>query len=206
MPLPVPAPARVFEFKYDESVSPWHVPMRQWLQERDPASTLTSVASGVVVFNAEDRVLLVQRASHDSMPNLWEVPGGAVDEEDATILHGAARELWEEAGLVLTRINRFIPEGRQDDRYEVKLEDLGYRFTNRAGTKLVCRFAFEAEVESCDKVTLDPNEHQDYVWASEEEIRTQKIGDRGIPLTGPFGLSMLLTAFRLRKAGLKTGA
>ncbi|KAK0610841.1 NUDIX hydrolase domain-like protein [Immersiella caudata] len=204
--MPPPVPARSYEFQADDSVSPWKVTVRQWLQDRDPSPPINGVATGAVVFNAEGRVLLVQRASHDSMPNLWEVPGGAVDEEDATILHGAARELWEEAGLVLTRIHRFVPERMQDDRYDIKLEDMGYRFTNRAGTKTFCRFAFEAEVENCDQVTLDPDEHQDYVWASEEEVRAQKIGERGIPLTGPFGLSMLLTAFRLRKEGLKIGA
>jgi 8-oxo-dGTP pyrophosphatase MutT (NUDIX family) len=29
------------------------------------------------------------------MPNKWELPGGAVDDDDPTILHAAARELAE---------------------------------------------------------------------------------------------------------------
>ncbi|KAK0648022.1 NUDIX hydrolase domain-like protein [Cercophora newfieldiana] len=201
-----PAPPRSFAFKSDASVTPWAVTLQRWLQERDPESKLDGIATGAAVFNADNKVLLVQRASHDSMPNLWEVPGGAVDPEDETILHGAARELWEEAGLVLTRINRFIPEGGQDNGFDIRFEDVGYRFTNRTGTRKFCRFAFDAEVESCDKVNLDPNEHQDYAWASEEEVRAEKIGDRAIPLTGPAGLAMLLTAFRLRREGSKIGA
>ncbi|KAK1757005.1 NUDIX hydrolase domain-like protein [Echria macrotheca] len=202
-----PIPLRALAFEHDSSVAPWTVPKDEWLRARDPESTLDGIATGVVVFNADNKVLLVQRASHDSMPNLWEVPGGAVDAEDATILHGAARELWEEAGLVLTRIKRFIPEGGQDNGFDIRfIENMGYRFTNRARTKKFCRFSFEAEVESCDAVALDPNEHQDYVWASEDEVRAQKIGDRAIPLTGPAGLAMLLTAFRLRREGLKVGA
>ena len=206
MPPLEQAPSRSFNFEIDNSVAPWTVTLHQWLQERDPAAGLNGIATGAVVFNADGRVLLVQRASHDSMPNRWEVPGGAVDDEDESILHGAARELWEEAGLVPTRIARFIPEGGQDRGHDIRFEDMGNHFTNRAGTKKFCRFSFETEVESCDRVVLDPNEHQDYVWATEEEVRDEKIGGREIPLTGPAARSMILTAFRLRKEGSKVAS
>jgi 8-oxo-dGTP pyrophosphatase MutT (NUDIX family) len=53
----------------------------------------------------EDRLLLMQRAASDSLPLLWEVPGGALDPEDPTVLHGAARELWEEAGLATKKVS-----------------------------------------------------------------------------------------------------
>ena len=44
------------------------------------------------------------------MPLKWEVPGGAVDLEDETIRNSAARELWEEAGLVVRHFVRRIRE------------------------------------------------------------------------------------------------
>ncbi len=47
----------------------------------------------------EARILLLQRAPTDSMPLRWEIPGGACDLEDESLLHAAARELREEAGL-----------------------------------------------------------------------------------------------------------
>ncbi|KAK8063901.1 hypothetical protein PG996_008553 [Apiospora saccharicola] len=60
----------------------------------------------------EDRILLVQRAAHDSMPLRWEVPGGACDDEDETVLHAVARELWEESGLRAAHIGPQVGEGR----------------------------------------------------------------------------------------------
>ena len=52
------------------------------------------------------------------MSNRWEVPGGAVDLEDETILHGVAREAWEESGLKVTAIGPQVgtAEGKTEGR------------------------------------------------------------------------------------------
>ncbi|KOS16769.1 hypothetical protein ESCO_004652 [Escovopsis weberi] len=47
----------------------------------------------------EPRILLLRRAPEDSYPLSWELPGGSVDATDRSVLHAAARELWEETGL-----------------------------------------------------------------------------------------------------------
>lgn len=109
------------------------------------------------------RILLLQRASSDSHPNKWEPPGGACDDEDESILHAAARELWEEAGLEAARFETTVGEP--------------CFFTASKGKK-VCRFSFAVQVkvdgEGSLKVRLDPKEHQRFVWATEDEVKAGK--------------------------------
>ncbi|KAF4508791.1 hypothetical protein G6O67_005127 [Ophiocordyceps sinensis] len=136
-------------------------------------------------------MLVVQRAGHDSMPHRWEIPGGAVDRDDPTILHGAARELREEAGLVAVRFRQLAAEGEG--------EDLAV-FSNRNGTRWFCRFAFHVDVESCQDVRLDPAEHQAFVWASEEEVRDQTMDGRDLPITYKSMRALILEAFKSRRA------
>ncbi|KFA53789.1 hypothetical protein S40293_01666 [Stachybotrys chartarum IBT 40293] len=185
-------PSAVFSpaFTFADPLAKWQITAQQWLAANN--SNLNGIATGVIVFDPSGRVLLIQRAITDSMPNRWEFPGGAVDPEDESLLHGAARELWEESGLVATRFTFFVPE--------TPGTEVGTMFTNRNGTKHFCRFTFIAEVEDWEKVVLDPKEHQDYVWATEEEVREQKIGEREIPITMPPIQALLLEAFRIRQS------
>lgn len=135
------------------------------------------------------------------MPNRWEVPGGAVDLEDETILHGVAREVWEESGLKVTAI------GPQVGTAEGKTE--GYVFTRR-GLKF-CRFTFEAEVENTEAVRVDPNEHQKLVWATEEECRSHRVVGNAegevveIEFTTEAQEGTVLEGFRLRKQAKSEG-
>ncbi|CAI4219020.1 unnamed protein product [Parascedosporium putredinis] len=162
-------PARAvpqFQLTFDPSLAAWNKSVQQWAADND--KHFDGLAVGAHVYDPAGRVLLVQRAAGDSMPNLWEVPGGAADAEDPTLFKAAARELWEETGLRARHLARVITEGR--DRAP------GSVFTNSRGTKILCKFSFEIEVESCEEVQIDPNEHQAYVWASEEEVRAGRRG------------------------------
>lgn len=179
-------------FTFDDSLQPYNMPMQTWLLANNRQDQLNGLATANVVFsNTTGKVLLVQRAAHDSMPNRWEVPGGAVDNEDLTILHAAARELWEEAGLFATRFTHMVAEKSGLDP--------GFVFSNAKRTSTWCRFTFAVEVVTCDTVKLEPNEHQDFLWASEEEVRNEKVGEREVPITTPNVVAMLLEAFRLRR-------
>lgn len=80
----------------DSSIARFRVPLGAYL-EKSPA--IYGICVGAFVFDDADRLLVVQRAPHDSCPLRWEIPGGAVDAEDESLLHGLARELWEETGL-----------------------------------------------------------------------------------------------------------
>ncbi|KAH8653708.1 NUDIX hydrolase domain-like protein [Xylariales sp. PMI_506] len=133
----------------------------------------------------EPRLLLIQRAPHDSMPLCWEIPGGAVDDEDETVLHGAARELREEAGL---RAARMVAE-------------LGplTAFRTRSGLRVVrASFLVEVEAEAGGlegMVKLDPNEHTAYVWVTEAEARAKKIGDLELVYTSQDQEDVIFKAF-----------
>jgi 8-oxo-dGTP pyrophosphatase MutT (NUDIX family) len=156
-----------YNFKYDHSVAEFAVSKGAYLKAH-PGAAFKLVATAALVLDTshpEPRILLLQRAANDSHPGKWEPPGGAVDDEDLTILHAAARELWEEAGLQACRIG-----GPVGDPH----------FFPRSNGDQICRFNFAVHVLSNDgaalRTQLDPNEHQSYVWATEEEVRASRTG------------------------------
>jgi 8-oxo-dGTP pyrophosphatase MutT (NUDIX family) len=119
----------------------------------------------------EPRVLLLQRASADSFGDLWDYPGGTCDVEDATLLHGVAREVFEETGY---RVSRFVGFVTRNDWVVMK---------RASGLRRVAKFSFIVEVDGQvdgqvdgpggweERVKLAETEHQAYVWATEEEVR-----------------------------------
>lgn len=171
------------------SLTPYTVPAAAYLAHH--AKTWNGLGTTALVYDARNRVLLLQRAPHDSMPLRWEAPGGAVDAADASILAGCARELREEAGLVATRFVRGVARGEG--------LQAGSVHADRTGKRFYCRFAFEVVVRE-GEVRLDPEEHVDWVWASEEEVRAGRMGDgKGIAVTGPIMMDTLLEGWRLRR-------
>jgi 8-oxo-dGTP pyrophosphatase MutT (NUDIX family) len=64
------------------------------------ASTRIDVKVARALVESDGRVLLVRRAAWDSLPGLWELPGGKVDRGEP-VLEALARELEEETGLML---------------------------------------------------------------------------------------------------------
>jgi 8-oxo-dGTP pyrophosphatase MutT (NUDIX family) len=156
-----------YNFQYDESVAEFAVSKSAYLRTH-PNAAFKLVATAALVLDTSlptPRILLLQRAANDSHPGKWEPPGGAVDDEDLTILHAAARELWEEASLQASHISG--PVG-------------GPHFFPRSNGDQICRFSFAVHVLTNDgaalSAKLDPNEHQSYVWATEEEVRAGRAG------------------------------
>lgn len=126
------------------------------------------------------------------MGSLWEAPGGASDKEDPTILYGAAREVWEEAGLIATSIGPPVGDG--------------YLFTTKTG-KQICKFSFVVDVEKGPdgkkNVKLNAREHQNYGWASEEEIKARKVGGSELRFTRNEQEVVVLEAFKARREASK---
>ncbi|EGS17827.1 uncharacterized protein CTHT_0071810 [Thermochaetoides thermophila DSM 1495] len=212
MTLPRPLPEGGISFTWHKSVATFNVPLQTFLSTRP---LVRAAATGALVFSraaGEDRVLLIQRAPHDSMPLRWEVPGGACDQEDETLLHSLARELWEEAGLKLKHVVRKVGDE--------------FTFLTRRGLA-VTKVTFETEIEEAapavveegsskltlPEVTIDPNEHVRFVWATEEECQAEKIvvsedgGNEVIKLefTTKNQKSVVLLGFRLRREDLANG-
>jgi 8-oxo-dGTP pyrophosphatase MutT (NUDIX family) len=190
--------SHIFTAEIDATLAPWNLPAKEWLRlNSEPFTKVDGLATGNIVFNEEGKVLVIQRSGNDSMPNRWEIPGGGVDDDDPTVFEGSARELWEEAGLVAKRFNHVVTEGADQKPGQV--------YPNSTRTKTWCRFSFDVQVESCEHVKLDPKEHQAFAWATEDEIRGQRIGDCQHPITNKHMQALILEAFRLRKETGETG-
>jgi len=112
------------------------------------------------VVNAENEVLLLHRSGTDTRrPNQWDLPGGWRDKKvgengeeiPETVFETAARECWEEAGLVVSGLREI---------YETSDE------TPHGPCTWV---AVLAQVEGRPEVTLG-DEHDDCAWVSPTEI------------------------------------
>ncbi|KAI1259092.1 NUDIX hydrolase domain-like protein [Xylariaceae sp. FL1019] len=185
----VPTAGAPTTFTSDLSLDKYKVTRNAYM-DAYPSPKLNGICVAACVFDKSDRVLLLQRAAHDSMPLRWEIPGGACDKEDESLMHGAVRELWEEAGVRAVSVDALIGEG--------------YGFFSRRGA-LIWKFAFIVTVETHD-VKLDPNEHQSFVWATEDEVRAKKCGDIDLVYTSENQLKEILVAFEWKKAKVAQGS
>lgn len=143
----------------------------------------TGIVSGALVFNDDGHVLLLRRASSDFVPGKWEPPGGMVEQDDQSLLHACARELKEEAGLVPHYMRGAVGEG--------------YSFEGSEG-KLYYRFTLLIDVEE-GEVKTDPAEHSEYRWATEKEVREEKMADgTEMSITFPAVKEVLLQGLRMK--------
>ena len=179
-----------FDFTFHHAASPFTASQQAYLKSH-PDARYEYIATGALVFDTTDqsvpRIILLQRLPHsagDSMPDQWEVPGGGCEDDDESILHSVARELWEEAGLEARYIG--APAGNPQ------------LFTSRSGKK-VCKFNFVVETEKVagqqPAPTLDPKEHQQFVWASEFEVRAKKARGFDLCFTSEELVNTILQAF-----------
>lgn len=151
------------------------------------------LASAAVFFHhgPELKLLLVQRAPTDFFPLKWELPGGSVDPDDASVIAGAVRELREETGLRATGVRRWIgnrefPEGD------------GVRWWRQGIFEVVV----DGELGGKDEagypvVRLDPAEHVDYRWVTAEDVKEGKCGEIVLEYTDPAWQQLLLRALEL---------
>lgn len=189
-----------FDLHIDPSVAHFNVPFETYLgQLQTSRPELGGLATGAIIFSNDKqlRVLLVQRAPHDSMPNKWEIAGGAVDGGE-TVLTGVAREVCEEVGLRVTKVRGLVRMANGDD--DDGLLQGGHVFRTTRGRHVV-KYTFVVDVDDASRVRLDPNEHQDYVWATEQECRSKQVAreDGGVALqlqfTTPAQEEAILKAF-----------
>lgn len=172
-------------YKSDSSVADFAVSKREYLTSR-PEVSFGYIATSSLVFDtkvtSEHRILLLQRAETDDDAGKWEPPGGACDDWDKTILGAAARELREEASLDAKWIG-----GPVEKPHFFTLDD----------GKRVCQFNFLVCVDMSNQaVKLSPDEHQRFIWATEDEVKSGKVGDINIDFTRDEVQRTVLVAFR----------
>ncbi|KAL5428204.1 hypothetical protein PMIN04_000883 [Paraphaeosphaeria minitans] len=198
------APAAVASFDYDPSLQKYKVTEKEYLEQNPDVN---AVCTGIVVFNEKGELLLVKRASSETaFPDFWvrsspstkvpqmlrdipgEIPGGKVDEPDESLLHAAVRELKEETGLEAVRIVR-------------QTTHMTFEIPRTQGRiERWMKLIFEVKVKQLD-IVLDPKEHDDYLFATEQQIEDESIGDVHLKYISPDNKWVKLEAFKRRREG-----
>src|SRR5579871_3262528 len=88
-------------FSVASELSHLKVTLNDFLKENGEIDLL--VVSALIF--CQEHLLVIQRAKTDTFPGYWEVPGGTCDVNDETIFHGLAREVYEEVGLRVIKVN-----------------------------------------------------------------------------------------------------
>lgn len=116
------------------------------------------ISVGAVIVR-DDKVLLLKRSDHESMPGLWELPGGKA-ECDEPIDETVRREVEEETGLCVTKT--------------VFLSSFRYTI-GRSGTAVhVLQLNFRARVTTPDVIRLSP-EHCHWKFVEADDLREVRV-------------------------------
>jgi len=117
----------------------------------------------VVCLNGDDEILIIRRSNIDKREGQWTLPGGHIEDKDDSIEQGALRELEEEANLIAAQ---------SDLKYIGQSGPSKYYF-------LTQKWEGGVDVTKPNPET-DEIEHDDYKWATIEEIKD--IDDTEIPI------------------------
>ncbi|KAJ6513153.1 NUDIX hydrolase domain-like protein [Mycena sanguinolenta] len=129
-----------------------NIPLAQ-LREVYPGKRIT--VGIAIVTDQPPKLLLLQRsADEDTLPNMYELPGGNCDPEDGTVLDTVVREALEVTGLVVS---------------EVLSEFADFEYETRRGAAKQLNFLVRVQTPEGPGAqsltpTLNPKEHQAYVW------------------------------------------
>lgn len=132
------------------------------------------------------RLLILQRSHLKyGFPELWEVPETGSEPMDPTILHAVTRSTLEKTGLHLKKFVGLVGDGETINGTD-ELKSL--------------KLSFEIEVKELAglgklgldhlQVKLDPEEHQEFYWATEQDIN-----DDIFPAVTPEAKALILRAF-----------
>ncbi|KAM0458685.1 hypothetical protein ACHAPV_006077 [Trichoderma viride] len=166
------------------------------------------------------QILLLRRSPQDSYPLKWEAPGGSVDGVDASILSAAARELFEETalkqshfhavlGMTKQKAEDLFTSGQEEERpknwgidpndeqaldIEVQVsDDMKILFTTfHEPDGIWGKVNFLATAGEDPKVKIDIEEHVEWGWFTEEEVRTGRAARANIFTEASFPDEMLL--------------
>ncbi|HLS77202.1 MAG TPA: NUDIX domain-containing protein [Nocardia sp.] len=119
--------------------------VEEQLREGARAAGITDFVVGIAVFR-EGRLLVIRRVPDDYLGGMYELPGGGV-ESGETLVECVVRELFEETGLRVHHIDRFL--GAID-------------YATRSKPR-VRKFSFLVVADS-GEISLSPGEHDAFAW------------------------------------------
>ena len=108
----------------------------------------------VVCLNDDQQFLVIRRSDMDDRAGQWTIPGGHIDEEDASIEDGAIRELFEETNLKCSV---------SDLKYLGEPKEKKYYF-------LTTTWSGDINISKPNPITGEV-EHDDWKWLTIEEIK-----------------------------------
>ncbi len=119
------------------------------------------VATSGLILNEHGKFLVVRRAAHDSHPNTWELPGGAIDHGEHP-KEGMKREIKEETGLDVTV------------KYPLASS---YVYSTKDSNLQVIRLAYLCELDDSNQDILLSEEHSSYQWIKNIHEIEGKVSD-----------------------------
>ncbi|KAI4231174.1 MAG: hypothetical protein L6R40_007819 [Gallowayella cf. fulva] len=130
----------------------------------------------IVKPNAEVKpeVLMLKRAAHESIyPNIFEIPGGKVEDSDATILEAVKREVFEEAGMKVIQVVGAVRS------FDYALEK---KMVDEAGGEGLVRYTslqlnFVCQVAE-HNLTVNPEEHSEGRFVSLSGMKNVKMTEQ----------------------------
>lgn len=115
-------------------------------------NTLIKIGVYGAIFDQEKNLLILKRASHDSQPGIWEIPGGALDYNE-DLAKGVQREVYEETGL---SVNALFPFAAHSG-----ISTKGHR---------VMRIAYLCKLLTDSHSVNLSSDHDEYQWVNLEKI------------------------------------
>ncbi len=113
------------------------------------ATEFEKAKTTTVVLNKQNQVLVLKRSSSDSSPNVWELPGGGIDDFQ-DIFAEAKREVLEETGLEVENIELLY----------------SHSFLHHSSNKEIGNVYFFTQANDEVKVS---SEHSEYKWVNYAE-------------------------------------
>lgn len=139
------------------------------------------VATGTAIFRGE-RILLLRRSLQASNPGIWDLPGGHVEDRES-LPRAARRETKEETGFSV----------RLGSVFHVEVFS---SLSRRGKMRQTVGIYYHCQAPVRKSPHLDPDEHTDYAWVSQEELNSYP--------TMPFLDRTIRAAFRTRNSSSKS--
>ena len=112
----------------------------------------------VVIHTADLQVLLIERADR---PGFWQSVTGSIDVLGEPFIEAAARELFEETGIVADGERIVLRDWRLSNIYTIYPE---WRHRYAPGVVENTEHIFSVEVPRDTPITLSPREHINHAW------------------------------------------
>lgn len=215
-------------YTFDASLASFNISKAAFLAAHPP---IARVMAAAMVFrpnpsspsSSPPQTLLLCRAATDSYPLKWEVPGGSVDADDATILDAVARELWEETGLTAAHMVApivMVPEeplteatraglGIQPQDEGLGVDADGLTVTFEETGRLWGKVTALVTVSGAEEVVLRDEEHGEAAWVTEKDVQRGELpeGDgkrqrRGMDFVSDGVRRAILDGFRVYEKSL----